>query len=287
MFCNYSSTLSICRLPARERMQTGHCEEERRISLVSSGIPGLPQLLMHLRNNMSLLMKGLIFLLVFTSCTPSPSDDREKIIPHNSPLVIQPAHMDMGEVVEGKEAKATLFLRNTGHLPVHVAKVESSCGCTAVSPDSRELLPGAFTLLRVRVDTTAKRGQVKKSITVFDSQGRKTQAWLTLKVRPNPHTGGMQGRGIFSGKCASCHFEPAEGKVTGVSIYNAVCAMCHGESGKGAYAPTLRGQDTISISSVLENGLGRKMPAFSKEQSGPLSRSQIAIVARWLSELDE
>jgi len=229
----------------------------------------------------------LMFLVAFSSCTPPPSNVREQTIHRGSPLVIQPARMDMGEVVEGKEAKATFFLRNTGSLPVHVSRVESSCGCTAATPETRELAPGAFTPLHVRVDTTAKRGMVKKSITVFDSQGGTAQAWLTLAVKPNPHTGAMQAKSIFDGKCAACHAEPAKGKVRGFAIYRAVCAMCHGEKAEGVYAPGLRGRDAAFLSSTLVNGLGRKMPSFSRKKSGPLTKVQIANVSKWLSELDE
>ena len=237
-------------------------------------------------------MKKAVFFLAsvlmagFSACASLPDDPKNAVHADDVPLVIQPAEMDMGEVMEGKEARTTLLLRNTGAFPVHVEKVETSCGCTAARPETRELPPGAFTPLHVRVDTTAKRGQVKKSITVFDSQGRKTQAWLILHVRPNPHMGVMQGKGIFDGQCASCHLDPARGKVTGSAIYKAVCAMCHSEAAKGGYAPALRGRDAISISSVLERGLGRQMPAFSKKRGGPLSQSQIATVARWLSKLD-
>ncbi len=232
------------------------------------------------------LFLSLISMVGLSACIP-PSDT-PKVVAHvgDAPLVIQPVNMDMGSVMEGKDARATLILRNTGMFPVHVETVRASCGCTTASPETRELPPGAFTPLHVRVDTTAKRGRVRKRITVVDSQGRETRAWLTLDVKPNPHMGTIRGKGIFSGKCASCHFEPAEGKLAGVAIYRAVCAMCHGEAGKGAYAPSLRGRNATFISSVLENGLGRQMPAFSRKRKGPLGRSQLAGVAKWLSELD-
>ncbi len=230
----------------------------------------------------------LTFLTGFSACALSSADrHKETIHSDEVPLVIQPSNMDMGEVVEGKKAEATLFLRNTGSQPVHVSKVETSCGCTAASLESRELAPGAFTPLHVRVDTTAKRGLVRKRVTVFDSQGRKAQAWLTLMVRQNPHADTMQGKGIFDGKCAACHAEPARGKAQGGAIYKAVCAMCHGGKAKGAYAPALRGRDATSLSSVLVNGLGRQMPSFSRKKNGPLSRAQIISVSTWLSELDE
>jgi len=229
----------------------------------------------------------LALLAGFSACISSHNHTKKNVHINSVPLVIQPAEMDMGEVMEGHDVRATLFLRNTGPLPVHIEKVESSCGCTTASPDTRELAPGEFTPLHIRVDTTAKRGHVKKNIAVFDSQGRKTQAWLTLMVQANPHMGAMKGKGIFDGKCGACHAEPARGKVRGNAIYKAVCAMCHGGKAEGAYAPLLRGRRATSISSVLMHGLGRKMPSFSREKKGPLSHAQIASVAKWLSELDE
>jgi len=235
----------------------------------------------------SVFFLALVFMVGFSACVLSPNTPKNVVRANDAPLVIQPVEMDMGEVMEGKEARTTLILRNTGAFPVHVEKVETSCGCTAVSLGTRELAPGAFTPLHVRVDTTAKLGAVRKGITVFDSQGRKAQAWLTLKVKPNPHMGAMRGKGIFSGKCATCHFEPAEGKVAGASIYKAVCVMCHGEAGKGAYAPVLRGRNAAFMVKVLGKGLGRQMPSFSRKKNGPLNREQITSVAKWLSELDE
>ncbi len=233
------------------------------------------------------LFLSLMFMAGFSACIP-PSDTSKMVVHAGDvPLVIQPVEMDMGEVMEGKEARTTLILRNTGAFPVHVEKVTSSCGCTTASPETRELPPGTFTPLHVRVDTTAKRGRVKKRITVIDSQGRRTQAWLTLRVKSNPHMGAVRGKGIFSGKCASCHFDPAKGKVAGGSIYKAVCVMCHGKAGKGAYAPSLRGRNAAFMVSVLDKGLERQMPSFSRKKNGPLSREQIASVAKWLSELDE
>jgi len=233
------------------------------------------------------LFLPLLFLTGISACVPSFNNDGEA--DHaggNTSLLIQPAEVDMGEVMEGREVWTTLLLRNTGRLPVHVARVESSCGCTVASPDTRELAAGAFTPLRVRVDTTAKRGRVRKSITAFDSEGGKAQAWLTLTVKPNPHGDAMRGKGLFDGKCASCHAEPAREKVRGSAIYQAVCAMCHGIKAAGAYAPALRGRDAKFLSSVLSNGLGRQMPSFAREKHGPLSQTQIANVSKWLSELD-
>jgi len=191
----------------------------------------------------------------------------------------------MGEMIEGQEAHARLFVRNTGLLPLHIAEVQSACGCTVSSLGSHEVPPGGFTTLDITIDTTAKGNSVEKKVTVVDVLGRHADAWLSLRVRENPHAGNMSGRGIFSGKCAACHFEPAADKVEGDDIYAAVCAMCHGVEGRGAYASKLRGRNANALRTVLKHGIDRRMPAFSKKKGGPLTPQQIFNLTSWLSGL--
>jgi len=200
---------------------------------------------------------------------------------------IQPQHLDVGEVIEGEQAHARLFVRNTGPFPLHIAEVQSACGCTVSALGSREVAPGGFTTLDVTIDTTAKGDSVEKKVTVVDMLGRRADAWLSLRVKAGPHDAEMDGRGIFSGKCAACHVAPAQGKVKGAEIYAAVCAMCHGVEGRGAYASKLRGQDADALRLILEHGIDRRMPAFSREKGGPLTPKQIIELTNWLSGLDE
>jgi len=234
------------------------------------------------------------FILMFVAaCTQveapqaSKAEEQNTELADTAPFLIQPQHFDIGEVEEGKEAHARLFIRNTGIFALHIAEVQSACGCTVSSLGSREVPAGGFTTLDVTIDTTAKGDSIKKKITVVDALGRRADAWLSLRVTGNTHEGEMDGRGIFSGKCAACHVEPAAGKVKGEDIYGAVCAMCHGEEGRGAYASQLRGKDAAFLRSILEYGIDRRMPAFSQEKGGPLTSQQLIELTNWLSGLDE
>ncbi|HCS13015.1 MAG: succinate dehydrogenase [Zetaproteobacteria bacterium CG06_land_8_20_14_3_00_59_53] len=242
---------------------------------------------------------GLVACAGMFACTVPPShqhvqpvakeqsQQQEQGIAGNPDFQIQPQHFDVGEVPEGEEAKARLFVRNTGLLPLHIVDVQSACGCTVSSLGNRDIAPGGFTTLDVTIDTTAKGDSIEKKVTVIDALGRKAQATLSLRVRENPHGSGMQGRGIFDGKCAACHVAPAKGKLKGAEIYAAVCAMCHGDEAKGAYAPALRGMDADGLSAVLQHGIDRRMPSFSAANGGPLSPLQISELSKWLSGLDE
>jgi len=203
-------------------------------------------------------------------------------------LVFDPVEVDLGHVVEGEKVNATLLIRNNGNDFEQIVKVESSCGCTTAEPETRMLAAGAFTPLHIEIDTFGKRGEVRKSITMTDQKGREQTAWLKLNVQENPHAMNDK-RSIFDGKCAQCHAEPAQGRVGGGDIYIAVCAMCHGEKGRGAYAPELVGKyDMSTLSKLIAKGTGsHHMPAFAKENGGPLSVKQIHALSKWLISLDE
>lgn len=240
---------------------------------------------------MQLLIKLLISmcLLMFAACG-NASDKSEIALPvaDGAGLVFDPVELDMGTVLEGEKATATLLIRNNGKEFTQIVKVESSCGCTTTEPETRMLAGGTFTPLHVEVDTFGKTGDIRKSITMTDQDGVQTVAWLTFHVKENPHAMG-ENRSIFDGKCAACHVEPARGKVVGSEIYTAVCVMCHGVNAKGAYAPSLRElDDAAMLTGLISNGTGSPhMPAFAKGKGGPLSDMQISALVNWIISLDE
>ncbi|GAV20573.1 cytochrome c [Mariprofundus micogutta] len=205
-----------------------------------------------------------------------------------SKLVFEPARVDMGSVKEGEEATVYLRVRNSGDAMAQIADVQTSCGCSVAEPEERLLMPGGFTRIKVVIDTFAKLDDVKKWVSLTDTEGRSSKAWLTLNVRPNPHMGDSS-RSIFDGKCAACHFDTAKGKSKGPELYKAVCGMCHGAAAEGAAAPALRQhRDKQLLSTLIANGTGSQhMPGFALKEGGPLTDEQISALSEWLSELDE
>lgn len=202
-------------------------------------------------------------------------------------LHLQPELLDMGTVKEGDEARATLFIRNNSPEPVTIVDVQTSCGCTVAELESSVILPGGFTTLEVRTDTAVKLGNVKKWVQVTDSLGNTAKSILTLKVTDNPHLN-REGRGLFDGKCRSCHYDPVQGVNDGSAIYKAACVMCHGENAKGGYAPSLTAiDDETALRRLIANGTGKpQMPGFAKANHGPLTQAQIGSLSRWLLSLD-
>ncbi len=233
------------------------------------------------------LMAVLLFILA--ACDDvSKQTQNDKLVIEEGGLVFDPIELNMGTVLEGEKATATILIRNDGHNFSQIVKVESSCGCTTAEPEMRMLAGGAFTALHIEVDTFGKRGDIRKSITMTDQHGKKRTAWLSLHIKSNPHAMN-ESRSIFDGKCASCHVEPAKGKTVGSEIYAAVCVMCHGVGAKGAYAPSLlKFKDAGVLGAIISHGTGtHHMPAFAKEKGGPLSAMQISALSKWIISLDE
>ena len=78
-------------------------------------------------------------------------------------LSIEPAAFSLGDVAEGAQAHATVTIRNRSRATLYFERVDKSCDCTEASvPDA--LPPGASAPLTITLDTSGKRGPLRKSI---------------------------------------------------------------------------------------------------------------------------
>ncbi len=199
-------------------------------------------------------------------------------------LFLDPPNLALGVVPEGMPVMARARIGNASDQPFVITEVVPSCGCTVAKLSSKLVPPAAFVDLDVQVDPFAKRGRVRKTVRIRNDRGEEAVLVISFVVVPAAHPPG-KARSIFAGKCARCHAEPARGLADGAAIYQAVCAMCHGEHGKGAYAPPVAGLSEAHVRKVLEEGLGRWMPAFAQEKGGPLAPAQLEALAHWLASL--
>ncbi|OIO70578.1 MAG: succinate dehydrogenase [Zetaproteobacteria bacterium CG_4_9_14_3_um_filter_49_83] len=232
----------------------------------------------------------MLSVVLFVSCSQGQPPEKEKS--HSSDLagglVFDPAEVDLGEVMEGKHASAVFLVRNNSDMFLNLADIVAPCGCTTAEPGIRVLDAGAFTQLKVDVDTFGKLGQVRKSVSIKDQYGRTITAWINIRVLENKHMNQSE-RSIFDGKCAACHVTPALHKSQGREIYQAVCAMCHGIAAEGAYAPALTDiRDAEVLSSLIAQGTGSQhMPGFAQDKGGPLDEKQLKSLVDWLISLDD
>ncbi len=198
-------------------------------------------------------------------------------------MFLDPPRLDLGVVPEGQPATARARIGNRSGRPFVIAKLVPSCGCTVARVSSRLVPPQGFVDLEIRVDPFAKRGRVRKTVRIVNDRGEEAVLELSLAVLPAAHPPAAR-RSIFESDCARCHAAPAKSLSDGAAIYRAVCAMCHGKDGKGAYAPRVAGLPAAHLRAVLEEGLGRWMPAFASEKGGPLGPAQIEALVRWLAQ---
>jgi mono/diheme cytochrome c family protein len=92
---------------------------------------------------------------------------------------------------------------------------------------------------------------------------------------------------VFKGDCASCHAAPAKGK-SGKELYALVCGICHESENRATMVPDLHHLKVPTSVDFWKTwiSLGKTnsfMPAFAKKEGGPLTRSQINSLAKYLA----
>jgi mono/diheme cytochrome c family protein len=93
---------------------------------------------------------------------------------------------------------------------------------------------------------------------------------------------------VFKGDCASCHATPAKGK-SGKELYDSVCGICHEGANRATMVPDLHHLKVPTGADFWKTWitLGKTnslMPAFTKSEGGPLTKSQIASLAKYLAK---
>jgi cytochrome c5 len=193
---------------------------------------------------------------------------------------------DFGEVLQGKIVEHRFPFTNTGDAELVIQDATTPCGCTVVLPDKKNLAPGESGYLDVTYDSAARSGDVERIITVRsnDPVEPELELHVTARVDASQHEGFKSGETLFGEKCGKCHAVPArddDGRPrTGQALYDAVCWFCHGKARQGKTAPPL-GVFATSIDPELTRIIavgqaGTEMPAFAKDQGGPLTAEQIA-----------
>jgi mono/diheme cytochrome c family protein len=203
------------------------------------------------------------------------------------------------ENVREGEAQARFLFRftNVSSNEVNISSVTTSCGCTTAElpPMPWKVPPGARGRIPVTMNVAGHTGRSSKTVTVSTPQG-----FVTLQVEANilSATGGAampdrqrnlekakaDRQAVFKGGCAECHAGTAAIK-TGRALYAAVCGICHDANPRATMVPDLRSLNhptdyNFWRTMVADGKPGTLMPAFAKNQGGPLNDDQIESLAR-------
>jgi len=89
----------------------------------------------------------------------------------NAPVanLLDPPSFDFGTITEGTVVSHTFHLRNTGHSPLIITKIQTSCGCTTPNFSPKPVAIGDTTSFQVRFDSKGKGGPQTKFITVYSN----------------------------------------------------------------------------------------------------------------------
>lgn len=74
---------------------------------------------------------------------------------------------DFGKVIEGEVVTYSFKFTNTGNTDLIIAKVSTSCGCTASNYPVDPIKPGDTNVVEVRFDSQSRKGFQNKRITVL------------------------------------------------------------------------------------------------------------------------
>ena len=81
-------------------------------------------------------------------------------------LTCQQKEYNFGTVVQGVKVKHNYLISNTGDDTLKISNVHASCGCTAALPDSKILLPGDSTNIKVEFNSLGRYGHQLKHIII-------------------------------------------------------------------------------------------------------------------------
>ena len=87
---------------------------------------------------------------------------------------------NFGSLEQGKKIEHNFTLKNTGKSNLIIRRIWATCGCTAVTPKKTVIKPGSDTQIKAVFNSTGRKGNQKKMITVItnDPVNPKILLWL-------------------------------------------------------------------------------------------------------------
>lgn len=97
-------------------------------------------------------------------------------------LVIENNSHDFGKIKQGEKVSTTFILTNKGKATLNIRKTAVSCGCTITKLETEDVEPDQSTKLEVTFDSTARRGNQQKSVTVFSNDPMASTQRIMVKA---------------------------------------------------------------------------------------------------------
>jgi hypothetical protein len=115
----------------------------------------------------------------FSKLTEQQKKDAPKI-------VFTSESYDFGTAKEGDIVKFTFEFKNEGTNDLIIRKTKASCGCTASNPEKTTLKKGESSKLDIQFNSTGKKGEQHKTVTVISNDPAKSTITLNIKGNVTP-----------------------------------------------------------------------------------------------------
>lgn len=187
---------------------------------------------------------------------------------------------------------------NTSAAEIIVTQLRTSCGCSApkARPTPWRLAPGATERFAIVVDLRGKRGVLEKQAFLDTATGYKDVDFRIVIPEPDPRdemrlrnlmVAQADRQAVFKNDCAQCHADPTRGK-EGRELFVAACAICHADEHRASMVPDLRTLAPAPTADawrqiITAGKVDTLMPAFARENDGPLTRAQIDSLVAYLT----
>jgi uncharacterized cupredoxin-like copper-binding protein len=120
------------------------------------------------------MIKNILLLFIISTISVLPQMLGPKV-------GVQQLDHDFGNIKEGEVVTHTYVISNNGGDILKILDVRASCGCTAATPDKKELKPGESTNLDVSFNSKGRKGPQNKTVTVTTNDPEKSSISLTFK----------------------------------------------------------------------------------------------------------
>ncbi len=96
-------------------------------------------------------------------------------------LQIEERVFDFGKVASGELVEAEFNLTNTGKKKLNFRKIKSNCSCVTYEVKSKDIKKGKSQLLKLKFDTSGRRGNQYKTVTIFSNDPVSPTQMVTIK----------------------------------------------------------------------------------------------------------
>ncbi len=140
---------------------------------------------------LSLCCALIVLFVPGTGCRPTVQEPDEKPAKSTAAPRIEcaaPAH-DFGTVVEGQTVHHVFPIRNSGAAPLIIGNIRAPAGCSVEVLPQKEIAPGSSADVKVTFNTSGRRGNLDKAITLESNDPKSPALSLSIRIDVDPLLG--------------------------------------------------------------------------------------------------